>query len=191
MEISNRTFGLFCVAMVGVVVFVRAQSSKAPVVVVAAPTEVARVESKQPARKHGIPDSTVPPEMNMSIGTDDQPILVGSDANIDRPVPLPMDPSPSAPPAAPASTPQPDPNADASNLASQDDISGDVASLMDQQQQEQVSNDMQISDREVLRLMMSSMNRRQREELAALWYTMSPDDRQNLLDQVRGSQQGN
>ena len=188
MEISNRTFGLFCVAMVGVVIYVRAESVRPTVVVAAPPVAVAENETKRPTKKHGIPDSSVPPEMNPVGGMDDQPILVNGGVDPDQPVPLPMS-APTDAPAAPAATPPPtDAAPQDESLANQDDISDVVANLADQQQQ---ANQMQITDRDVLRLMLSSLNGRQRQELEALWYTMSPDDRQDLIDQVRGTQQGN
>jgi len=46
------------------------------------------------------------------------------------------------------------------------------------------------TDRDLLRMMMGTISPRQREEFRALWFTMSPDDRQNIIDEVRGNLQG-
>ena len=181
MEISNKTFGVICVAVCVVVVYVRAQSiHPAPTAPPPAP-EVVAVTEKAPKVRHRIPDSPLPPGMTNDATSDDEPIVLAGDIT---PVADPVKASvpPSAPPVASA-PPSAAPNSVDESLTYQDDLEDLVP-------EPQANNTMQLSDRDVLRIMLGTLNQQQRAEFQTLWYTMSPDERQNLIDEVRGSQQG-
>jgi len=184
MEVSNRAFGIFCVAVFGVVLYVRAQSVHSPATVAAAPPVVTETVVRAPRVHRGIPDSTLPPDPNaINTTSDDQPIIVGGDLPADQ-----------APTSAPATTDKPatppatvtSPTVVQENLVDQDDL-GDLDDVPDTAT---TNSQLEPTDRDLLRMMMGTISPRQREEFRALWFTMSPDDRQNIIDEVRGNLQG-
>ena len=177
MEISNKTFGVICVAVCVVVVYVRAQSVRPPVQATPPTSEVTVAVAKTPTKHRRIPDSPLPPGMATEATSDDEPIIVASDI---APAPDLAKPVASAPAVASAPPSAPPPAADDS-LTYDDDLS-------DLSPQNSYNSGMQLSDRDVLRIMLGTLNQQQREEFQTLWYTMTPDERQNLIDEVRGSQ---
>jgi len=182
MEISNKAFGIICVGVIVVTVYVRAQSvhsDAAPVTVVQAPKVVAQT----PQRRHGIPDSAMPPDQSATTA-DDQPIAD------DAPITLstaPVDQSQNAAPAA--KTPAPNTAPTDGNDGQEDDLTytDDIGPMAEAAP---TNNAIQLSDRDMLRIMLGSMPVDQQESFRLMWFNMTPDDRQGFLDQLRDTQNG-
>jgi len=186
MEISNKTFGIFCVVVVGVTVYVRAQSIRPEVHPTAIASDTQTVASApKPKRRRPIPDSALPPDVYASSNLD-QSGLDAAPVTLDAvPLPTPTATTPPAtPPVAPSTTPAADPNAGSEeDLTYQDDL-GPMADAAP------TNNTIQLTDRDMLRIMLTAMPEQQRDSFRLMWFTMSPDDRQGFLDQLRGDQQG-
>jgi hypothetical protein len=178
MEISNKVFGVICVAIVVVTVVVRAQSMSHPAPV-AAVVEEPKVVTQAPKKHHGIPNSALPPDP-FAASTDDQSAVADAPVTVDN---LP----PETPPAteAPAAPPKVDEApADAANGGNEDmTYTDDLGPETDGPPP--APNGIQFSDRDVLRIMLASMPPEQRESFRLMWFTMGPDDRQEVIDQLR------
>ena len=185
MEISNKTFGVFCVAIVGITVYVRAQSVQSEVKPVAV---AAKTEAVEPARKikRPIPNSTLPPDPFASTPVDqpvvdETPVIVG-----DVPGAAPQTVAPGTPNSVAETTPSPSADETAAaeeDLSYLDDI-GDMASAVP------TDNSVEIADRNMFRVIMNTMTNTQRDAFRMMWFTMSPDERLDFLAQLRGEQQG-
>jgi len=187
MEISNKTFGIFCLVVVGVTVYVRAQSIHSEPAAPQPPTITQSVASTAAPKQHrSIPNSTLPPDMTAT--TDTQ---VVSD---DQAPPGDAQPTETAPGTVQPTTPKVDSSTVAVNgqqddLTEQDDV-GDFVGNETDAETPPVNNGWQLSDRDTLRLALQSMPPEQREVFRVMWFSMTPDDRADLLDQIRGTQQG-
>lgn len=181
MEISNKAFGVFCVAVVVVTVYVRAQSLQqkpAQPEVAVESTKVERV-AQSTKKHHGIPDSPMPPDPFADSNV--QATVADSSATVDE---APADET--APPAV--AQPAPDAAAATDSTLADDDLTytDDLGPMDDAVAP---NNPPQLSDRDMLRIMLGSMPEEQRESFRLMWFTMSPDDRQDFLDQLRESAQ--
>jgi hypothetical protein len=180
MEISNKAFGIICLGVVAVTVYVRAQSLHSPAQTVVVAEAPKTVEPTVKQRHHGIPDSPLPPDPYASATTDQTP----SD---DAPITVEAVPTAPSQPPAPAATTQPA-DAAGSDSAAEDDLTyqDDIGPMADDVP---TNNSVQLSDRDMLRIMMNSMPDQQQNSFRMMWFTMTPDDRQDFLDQLRDIQQ--
>ena len=183
MEISNKTFGIFCVAVVCVTVYVRAQSIDSKQKSVASPPVVTQTVAEKPKRRRGIPNSTLPPDPNAQIDTqpaaDDSPVTVEA---------VPDNPQVSTLPITPQTSDTPiTPNSEQDDLTYQDDL-GDLTDPIAADETPPANNGWPLSDRDTLRLMMRTMPEEQRDEFRVMWFSLTPDERSDVLDQIRGSQ---
>jgi len=179
MEISNKSFVVFCVAVAAVAVYVRAQSvhsTAAPAPAVEAPRTVV----KAPVRHHGIPDSPMPPDPYANSGEDQ--------AGVDN-APVTLEATPDTPPPV-ATAPKAPEAAETTDGNGQEDLTyvDDLGDMADPAPA--TTNEWQLSDRDMVRVLLGSMPEEQRDSFRIMWFNMSPDDRQTFLDQMRGSQQG-
>jgi hypothetical protein len=183
MEISNKAFGIICVTVVVVAAYVRAQTlHSTATTTTTAVVEAPKVVARAPKKRHGIPDSALPPSP-VDASSDDQSIAGDTPITVDSVVPdqPPAAPVAKQPAAQPAET-------DNSNTGDEDLTNTDDLGSM--AQNAPADNSLELSDRDMLRIMLSAMPNEQRESFRMMWFTMSPDDRQEFLNQLRASQQG-
>ena len=185
MQISNRAFIAYCLVIFGAFVYIRAQSVKTEptVAAVAQADEVQDKLPKTPIVRHGIPNSTLPPDVNNGFVPGDPPIVLPEDSAAplakaeQKPVVSTGLSTPVTPPAKMTEATQ-------DSIVNQNDL-GDLTA----EQAPTVSPE--LSDRDVLRIMWGTLSDQQRDNFRAVWSTMNPDERQTLIDEVRGSRQGN
>jgi len=183
MEISNKAFGIFCVAVVAATIYVRAQSKPAQPAVTSEVATTKPEEAPRPKARRAIPDSPLPVDTVPGIDTNTpvaiEPEVQADDQNSNEPL------QPPAPPATDPQQPAED-SAVASNDAQQDlTYQDDVGQVVDNSAP---VPQWQISDRDMLQVMMDAMNREQRDAFRLMWFGMGPDERQDFLDRMRGNQ---
>lgn len=176
MNVSNRTFIVFCILVVAGAAFVRAQilqKGNKPALVEAPATQVV---AKTEVQHRSIPDSAMPALPPLDATSDPQ-------AGDDGPVTVDAQAPAKQPDKQPAVN---DPNANNDDdLIYQDDIGDDT-----QTPPANNNNGMQIPDRVMLQMMLNEMTPQQEQSFRMMWFTMTPDDRQDFLDQLRGQDQG-
>ena len=182
MEVNNKTFAIFCVAVVAVTFYVRAQSVHTPVSTATEPV-VTKAVAEKPTKRRGIPNSVMPPDLTAS--TDTQ--VTADDGTVAT------DGLPDGQPVAKTQSAVPQINEpindDQDDVTYQDDV-GNLYDANADTEQPQANDGWPISDRDTLRLMMRTMPPDQRDDFRVMWFTMTPDERGDFLDQVRGSLQG-
>lgn len=175
MKVDNRAFWIVCIGVIAITAYLRAQSLQTKAAA-AVPVTAAPAQSPAPRRPHPIPDSPMPPD-NFAANSDAQ---AGDDS------PVTVDSSELPQQQAQTSAPTGD---NAAENGNEDDLTNtdDIGDLADPSP---TNNSLQFSDRDMLRVMMTQMTDSEQQSFRMMWFTMTPDDRQDFLDQLRGQQGG-
>lgn len=195
MELSNRSIGIICASVLVGAIAVRTQSQ-------AGPPTLASNEAVSSSDINSLPT----PAVDNSWATQHTTYLPGNTTTIHKPQVTsyshPISGNVPDDQAAYTATPY-DNTADDSTSGDQTDDNGNVAddagtysaaannddpSTYDEVPDVQARRDPgDITDQEMLSRLMATMSADQRQDFRAMWVTMSPPERQDFLDEMRGN----
>lgn len=195
MEVSNRTIGIICASVLVGVIAVRTQSQSGP------PT----LNGSGYVASNDV-NSAPTPAVDNSWATQHTTYLPGNTESIHKPQVTsyshPISGNVPDDQTAYTATPYDNTADDSSSDSDMMDENGNVAddsanysaaannddpSAYDETPDVQARRDPgDITDQEMLTRLMGTMNAQQQQDFRAMWVTMSPSERQDLLDEMRG-----